>query len=97
MSDSVTPVPRHLSPHAALALRSDNASDRHLARLGWRIPATRGAQWHPGRLARGRLRRQDHARDEVIEGMGVMVVKVPAWRCLLEPDVVAQEVRRLAD
>jgi very-short-patch-repair endonuclease len=44
--------------------------------------------------AGGRLRRQDHARDEVIEGMGVTVVRVPAWRCLLEPDVVAQEVRR---
>jgi very-short-patch-repair endonuclease len=42
--------------------------------------------------ARGRLRRQDHARDEVIEGMGVTVVRIPAWRCLLEPDVVAQEV-----
>jgi hypothetical protein len=32
-----------------------------------------------------------------IERMGVTVVRFPAWRCLLEPDVVAREVRRLAD
>jgi hypothetical protein len=40
---------------------------------------------------------QVHAREEVIEGMGVTVVRVPVWRCLLEPDAVAQEVRWLAD
>lgn len=41
---------------------------------------------------RGRQRRQDLARDRVLEGLGWQVVRVPAWRCLTEPDLVAAEI-----
>ena len=45
----------------------------------------------------GRLRRQDYARDRVLELEGVHVHRVPAWRCLLEPGNVATEIRELVD
>ena len=41
---------------------------------------------------RGRQRRRDIARDRVLEGLGWTVVRYPSWRCLEEPDAVAQEI-----
>lgn len=41
---------------------------------------------------RGRQRRQDLARDAVLQGLGWRVARVPAWRALAEPDVVAREL-----
>ncbi len=43
--------------------------------------------------ARGRQRRQDVARDRVLRSLGWTVLRVPAWRCLAEPEVVASEVQ----
>jgi very-short-patch-repair endonuclease len=43
---------------------------------------------------RGRQRRQDLARDLVLRHLGWQVVRVPAWRCLTEPDRVAEEIAR---
>ncbi len=40
----------------------------------------------------GRLRRQDRARDGLIEAMGWRVVRVPAWRCLHMPAQVAEQI-----
>lgn len=40
----------------------------------------------------GRLRRQDRARDQLLAAQGWKVVRIPAWRCLLEPSVVAREL-----
>lgn len=42
--------------------------------------------------ARGRQRRQDLARDHILEGLGWRVLRLPAWRCLAEPDTAAQDV-----
>jgi len=41
---------------------------------------------------RGRQRRQDLARDLVLRHLGWEVARVPAWRCLTEPDRVAREI-----
>ncbi|MHB1490064.1 MAG: endonuclease domain-containing protein [Cellulomonas sp.] len=41
---------------------------------------------------RGRQRRQDLARDQILESMGWRVLRIPAWRCLAEPDRVAADV-----
>lgn len=41
---------------------------------------------------RGRQRRQDLARDRVLEGLGWRVLRVPAWRALQEPDRAAEWV-----
>jgi very-short-patch-repair endonuclease len=46
---------------------------------------------------RGRLRRQDRARDALIEAMGWRVLRVPAWRCLSEPGEVAKQLAREID
>lgn len=40
----------------------------------------------------GRLRRQDRVRDQLLAAQGWNVVRIPAWRCLLEPAAVAREV-----
>ncbi len=40
----------------------------------------------------GRKRRQDIARDRLIEAKGYKVLRVPAWRCLAEPQEVAREI-----
>ncbi len=45
---------------------------------------------------RGRQRRQDLARDAVLEGLGWQVLRVPAWRALAEADVVAEEIAAAA-
>ena len=43
----------------------------------------------------GRLRNQDRARDELLKTAGLQVVRVPAWRCLLEPAAVAAEIANI--
>ena len=40
----------------------------------------------------GRQRRQDRARDGLIQAMGWRVVRVPAWRCLQTPVQVAEQI-----
>ncbi len=40
----------------------------------------------------GHLRRQDRARDALIEAMGLRVLRVPAWRCLADPEAVAKQL-----
>ncbi len=47
--------------------------------------------------ARGRQRRQDLARDHVLEGLGWQVLRIPAWRALAEPGTVADEVAAALD
>jgi len=42
--------------------------------------------------ARGRQRRQDLARDRVLEGLGWRVLRVPAWQCLADPAAAATAV-----
>lgn len=49
------------------------------------------------RDVRGRQRRQDLARDLVLERLGWKVVRVPAWRCLGAPDEAAEFVGRLLE
>lgn len=44
---------------------------------------------------RGRQRRQDLVRDDILARLGIRVVRVPAWRCLAEPEGVADEVGHL--
>lgn len=44
---------------------------------------------------RGRRRRQDLARDAVLESLGWRVMRVPAWRALAEPELMAREVKAL--
>lgn len=41
---------------------------------------------------RGRQRRQDLARDHVLERLGWRVVRVPAWRALAEPERAAADL-----
>jgi very-short-patch-repair endonuclease len=43
--------------------------------------------------SRGRQRRQDLVRDHVLGRLGWTVLRYPAWRCLSEPDLVAEDVR----
>ena len=43
--------------------------------------------------ARGKLRRQDLARDRILAGAGWEVVRIPAWRCIWDPDAAARELR----
>ena len=42
--------------------------------------------------ARGRQRRQDLARDRVLEALGWRVLRVPAWQCLADPAAAATAV-----
>lgn len=42
--------------------------------------------------ARGRRRRQDLARDAVLKRAGWKVLRYPSWRCLTEPDKVADQI-----
>jgi hypothetical protein len=41
---------------------------------------------------RGRQSRRDVTRDAVLSALGWTVLRVPAWRCFYEPQVVVQEV-----
>jgi very-short-patch-repair endonuclease len=45
---------------------------------------------------RGRQRRQDLARDHVLGKLGWIVLRVPAWRCLTDPDSVTADVADVA-
>jgi very-short-patch-repair endonuclease len=42
--------------------------------------------------ARGRQRRQDLARDAILQRLGWRVVRIPAWRCLTDPKLAAREI-----
>lgn len=42
--------------------------------------------------ARGRQRRQDLARDHILERLGWRVLRIPAWRCLVAPADTAETV-----
>lgn len=39
---------------------------------------------------RGRQRRQDLARDNILNAIGVHVIRIPAWRCIQDPDGAAR-------
>ena len=41
---------------------------------------------------RGRLRRSDVARDEILGSLGWRVLRIPAWRCHEAPDDAAKEI-----
>ena len=47
--------------------------------------------------ARGKLRRQDLARDRILSGAGWEVMRIPAWSCIWDPDAAAREVRLRLD
>ena len=42
---------------------------------------------------RGQQRRNDLARDEILDSLGWKVLRIPAWRCHDAPDEAADEVR----
>lgn len=44
--------------------------------------------------ARGRQRRQDITRDRVLVNLGWTVLRIPAWRCHEEIDLVIEEIRK---
>jgi very-short-patch-repair endonuclease len=41
---------------------------------------------------RGRQRRQDLARDTILNSIGVRVIRIPAWRCIQDPEAAARTV-----
>ena len=43
---------------------------------------------------RGRQRRQDLARDAILNTIGVRVIRIPAWRCLEDPEAALCELER---
>ena len=43
--------------------------------------------------ARGRQRRRDVVRDRILESAGWEVLRYPAWRCLMDPIGVAEEIK----
>ncbi|WP_291801306.1 AAA domain-containing protein [Cellulomonas sp.] len=43
---------------------------------------------------RGRQRRQDLARDAILKSIGIRVIRIPAWRCLQDPDAEARQIAR---
>ena len=43
---------------------------------------------------RGRQRRQDLARDTILNAIGVLVIRIPAWRCLEDPEAALRELGR---
>ena len=47
--------------------------------------------------ARGRQRRQDLARDRVLQNLGWTILRVPAWQCHQEIDSVIADVRNERD
>jgi very-short-patch-repair endonuclease len=40
---------------------------------------------------------QDHARDALIRHQGWKVVRIPAWRCLSNPDRAVEEIRSVLE
>ena len=47
--------------------------------------------------ARGRQRRQDITRDRVLSKLGWTVLRIPAWRCHEEIDLVIDEIEKTRD
>ena len=47
--------------------------------------------------ARGRQRRQDITRDRVLQNLGWIVLRIPAWQCYAEIDSVIEEIRKARD
>lgn len=47
--------------------------------------------------ARGRQRRQDITRDRVLANLGWTILRIPAWRCHEEIDLVIEEIRKTQD
>jgi very-short-patch-repair endonuclease len=47
--------------------------------------------------ARGRQRRQDITRDRVLAKLGWTVLRIPAWQCHKEIEVVIDEIRKTRD
>ena len=47
--------------------------------------------------ARGKLRRQDIARDRILAKAGWEIIRIPAWRCIWDPDAAAREIRLRLD
>ena len=44
--------------------------------------------------ARGKLRRQDLARDRILARTGWEIIRIPAWRCIWDAGAAAREIRR---
>lgn len=44
---------------------------------------------------RGRQRRQDLSRDQIVWGVGWRVIRIPAWRCIDDADGAADDVVRM--
>ena len=47
--------------------------------------------------ARGKLRRQDIARDRILARTGWEVMRIAAWRCIWDADAVARDIRLRLD
>ena len=47
--------------------------------------------------ARGKLRRQDLARDRILARSGWEVIRIPAWRCIWDADSAARGIRLRLD
>ena len=43
--------------------------------------------------ARGKLRRQDLARDRILAGIGWEVIRIPAWRCSWDVEAAIRDIR----
>ena len=43
--------------------------------------------------ARGKLRRQDLARDRILAKIGWEVIRIPAWRCSWDVEAVIRDIR----
>ena len=43
--------------------------------------------------ARGKLRRQDLARDRILAGIGWDVIRIPAWRCRWDVEAAIRDIR----
>ena len=43
--------------------------------------------------ARGKLRRQDLARDRILAGIGWKVIRIPAWRCSWDVEAAIRDIR----
>ena len=52
---------------------------------------------HQNLDARGRQRRQDVTRDGVLSDLGWTVMRIPAWRCHEDIDLVIVEIAEARD
>ena len=46
---------------------------------------------------RGKLRRQDIARDRILTGNGWEVIRIPAWRCIWDADAAIRDIQLRLD